>query len=113
MVSIMNFGKPCNEAITRGWEHSIWEFENVFGNLGIVPYSNEMFSEMWFCKMEEKGDGGFKKKALCISVHPTNFSRVTTLPWSGMGRSGVVCSLWHGASKFIGSPTMDTFFVAP
>jgi hypothetical protein len=30
-----------------------------------------------------------------------------------MGRSGVVCSLWYGASKCNGSPTMDTFFGAP
>jgi hypothetical protein len=48
MVSIMTFGKPCSGAKTLGWEHSIWEFENIFENLGIVPYSNEMFSEMRF-----------------------------------------------------------------
>jgi hypothetical protein len=48
MVSIMTFGKPCSGAKTLSWDHSIWEFENVFENLGIVPYSNEMFSEMRF-----------------------------------------------------------------
>jgi hypothetical protein len=63
--------------------------------------------------MEEKGYGGFKKKTLCTSVHQTNFSHATTLPWYGTGRSGVVYSLWHGASKCNGSPTMDTFSVAP
>jgi hypothetical protein len=30
-----------------------------------------------------------------------------------MGRSGVVCSLWYGASKCNGNLTMDTFSVAP
>jgi hypothetical protein len=35
------------------------------------------------------------------------------LPWYGTGRSGVVCSLWYGASKCNGSPTMDTFSKAP
>jgi hypothetical protein len=63
--------------------------------------------------MEEKEDGRFKKKALRISIRQTNFSRATTLPWYGTGRSGVVCSFWHRASKCSGSPTMDTFSVAP
>jgi hypothetical protein len=72
-----------------------------------------MFSEMRFLKMKGKGDGGFKKKALRISVRQTNFSCATTLPWYGTGRSGVLCSFWHGASKCSGSPTMDTFSVAP
>jgi hypothetical protein len=40
--------------------------------------------------MEENGGGGFKKKTLCISVRQTSFSRATTLPWYGTGRSGVV-----------------------
>jgi hypothetical protein len=63
--------------------------------------------------MEGKRDGGFKKKALRTSLRQTNFSRATTLPWYGTGRSEVVCSFWHGASKCSGSPTMDTFSVAP
>jgi hypothetical protein len=44
MINIMTLGKPCNGEKTLGWEHSIWAFENIFENLGIVPYSNEMFS---------------------------------------------------------------------
>jgi hypothetical protein len=86
MVSIMTFGKPYSGAKTLGWEHPIWEFENVFKNLGIVPYSNEIFSEMrFFKKMEEKGDGGFNEKALRISVRQTNLTHATiiTLVWDG------------------------------
>jgi hypothetical protein len=37
--------------------------------------------------MEEKGGGGFKKRALYISVRQTNFSHATTLPRYGMGLS--------------------------
>jgi hypothetical protein len=37
--------------------------------------------------MKEKGDGGFKKKALCISVRQTNLTRATTLPKYGTGLS--------------------------
>jgi hypothetical protein len=48
MVNIMTFGKPYSGVKTLGWEHSIWEFENVFKNLGIMPYYSEMFSEMRF-----------------------------------------------------------------
>jgi hypothetical protein len=44
MINIMTLGKPCSGEKTLGWEHSIWAFENIFENLGIVPYSNEMFS---------------------------------------------------------------------
>jgi hypothetical protein len=48
MVSIKTFGKPCSGAKTLGWEYSIGYLENIFENLGIEPYSNEMFSEMRF-----------------------------------------------------------------
>jgi hypothetical protein len=44
-----------------------WVFEDVFENLGIVPYSNEMFSEMRFW-MEEKELVDFMKKALGFFV---------------------------------------------
>jgi hypothetical protein len=39
-----------------------WVFENVFKNLGIVPYSNEMFSEMRFWINEV----GWKKRSWWI-----------------------------------------------
>jgi hypothetical protein len=64
--------------------------------------------------MEEKELVDFMKKALvvlcCCSEQLTRATTIT-LVWDG--RSGVVCSLWYGASKCSGSPTMDTFSVAP
>jgi hypothetical protein len=47
MVSIKTFGKPYSGAKTQVG-NTQWVSENVFENLGIVPYSNEMFSEMRF-----------------------------------------------------------------
>jgi hypothetical protein len=35
----MTFGKPCSGAKTLGWEHSIWEFENVFEK----PWNSALF----------------------------------------------------------------------
>jgi hypothetical protein len=86
MVSIIAFGKFCSGAKTLGWEHSNGTLKNDFENLGIVLYSTEVFLGKYiFWKMEENGDGEFKKKALCISVRQTNLTRATTLPWYGMG----------------------------
>jgi hypothetical protein len=66
MVSIMTLGKPCSGAKTLGWEHSIWEFENVFENLGIAHYSNEMFSEIRFLKKWRKKKMADLKKRHCV-----------------------------------------------
>jgi hypothetical protein len=45
MVSIIAFGKPCSGAKTLGWEHSNWDFKNVFENLGIRNYSIDGFQK--------------------------------------------------------------------
>jgi hypothetical protein len=45
MVSIIAFGKLCSGAKTLGWEHSKWDFENVFKNLGIRNYSIDGFQK--------------------------------------------------------------------
>jgi hypothetical protein len=45
MVSIIAFGKLCSGAKTLGWEHSNWDFENVFENLGIRNYSIDGFQK--------------------------------------------------------------------
>jgi hypothetical protein len=38
-----------------------------------MPYYSEMFSEMRFWEMEEKGDGGLKKKAIVYKCSPNQF----------------------------------------
>jgi hypothetical protein len=50
MVSIIAFGKLCSGAKTLGWQHSNWDFENVFKNLGIRNNSIDGFQrgfEKW------------------------------------------------------------------
>jgi hypothetical protein len=42
-----------------------------------IRFENKVFKD------REKRGGGFKKRALCISVCQTNFFRATTLPWYG------------------------------
>jgi hypothetical protein len=45
MVSVIAFAKLCSGAKTLGWEHSKWDFENVFKNLGIRNYSIDGFQK--------------------------------------------------------------------
>jgi hypothetical protein len=54
---------------------------NVFENLGVEFYSTALFFGKWIYKnggeKGGKGEGGFIKVALCISVRQTNYLRVT------------------------------------
>jgi hypothetical protein len=46
VVCIMSFLENLIvEQKTLGWEYSIWVFENVFENLGIVPIPMKCFQE--------------------------------------------------------------------
>jgi hypothetical protein len=84
MVSIVTFGKTCSGAKnSRTGTLNFGLYKKDFENLGIVLWC---FQELCFRKWR-KGEGGFIKVALCISVHQTNYFCATILHRYGTGLS--------------------------